>query len=102
MSARPVAHGPLASLALAAFALALTPVAVASLIIAFAQLRIAQLLRWQRLEGGEFRLQSKRHHAHHRPTALVNGGRMQKAVYVVRALARQGYRVVLVEERGWG
>jgi hypothetical protein len=26
---------------------------------------------------------------------------MQKSLYVVRALAAQGYRVVLVEERGW-
>ncbi|CAD6961427.1 unnamed protein product, partial [Tilletia controversa] len=34
--------------------------------------------------------------------ALVNGGRMQKSLYVVRALARQRYRVVFVEERGWG
>ncbi|KAE8269792.1 hypothetical protein A4X09_0g2556 [Tilletia walkeri] len=37
-----------------------------------------------------------------RRVALVNGGRMQKSLYVVRALAQQGYRVVLVEERGWG
>lgn len=35
-------------------------------------------------------------------TALVTGGRAQKAVYVTRALAKQGYRIVLAEERGWG
>jgi hypothetical protein len=34
--------------------------------------------------------------------ALVTGGRAQKAVYVTRALAYQGYRVILAEERGWG
>lgn len=37
-----------------------------------------------------------------KPTALVNGGRMQKSIYVARALAANGYRVILVEERGWG
>lgn len=34
------------------------------------------------------------------PTALVNGARMQKSLYIARALARQGWRVVVVEERG--
>ncbi|CAO1638853.1 unnamed protein product [Sympodiomycopsis kandeliae] len=37
-----------------------------------------------------------------RPTAMVNGGRMQKCLFVSRALAKQGYRVVVVEEEGWG
>lgn len=31
---------------------------------------------------------------------LVNGGRMVKALVVSRALARAGYKVVLVEEEG--
>lgn len=35
-----------------------------------------------------------------RRTALVNGGRMQKSLFVARALAKRGFRVVLVEERG--
>lgn len=35
-----------------------------------------------------------------RGTALVNGGRMQKSLFIARALARQGWRVVVVEEQG--
>ncbi|UZJ51515.1 hypothetical protein CBS101457_000835 [Exobasidium rhododendri] len=42
---------------------------------------------------------SSRHR--HKPTALVNGGRMQKSIFVARALSQKGYRVVLVEEKGW-
>jgi hypothetical protein len=34
--------------------------------------------------------------------ALINGGRMQKSLYVARALHEIGYRVILVEEKGWG
>ena len=34
------------------------------------------------------------------PVALVNGGRMQKALTVARALAQQGYTVIGVEESG--
>jgi hypothetical protein len=47
-------------------------------------------------------------YGHHRSfkqrkkTALVNGGRMQKSIYVARALAKAGYKVILVEEKGWG
>ncbi|CAO1615190.1 unnamed protein product [Parajaminaea phylloscopi] len=36
------------------------------------------------------------------PTVLVNGARMQKSLFIARALARQGWRVVVIEERGWG
>lgn len=35
-----------------------------------------------------------------RKTALINGGRMQKSLFVARALSKRGFRVVLVEERG--
>lgn len=31
---------------------------------------------------------------------MVNGGRMQKCLFVSRALAKQGFRVVVVEEEG--
>ncbi|EPQ28931.1 uncharacterized protein PFL1_03731 [Pseudozyma flocculosa PF-1] len=35
-------------------------------------------------------------------TVLINGARMQKSLAACRAFGRQGWRVVLVEERGWG
>lgn len=35
-----------------------------------------------------------------RPTVMVNGGRMQKCLFVSRALAKQGFRVIVVEEEG--
>lgn len=35
-----------------------------------------------------------------RPTVLINGGRMQKCLYMARAFAKRGYRVVVVEEQG--
>ncbi|KAN0063250.1 hypothetical protein ACQY0O_004414 [Thecaphora frezii] len=35
-------------------------------------------------------------------TVLINGARMQKALAASRAFGRQGWRVVLVEEQGWG
>ena len=42
-------------------------------------------------------LESKR-----KRTALINGGRMQKSIFVARALKQKGYRVIVVEEKGWG
>ena len=35
-------------------------------------------------------------------TVLVNGARMQKSLAICRTFARNGWRVVLVEEQGWG
>lgn len=35
-------------------------------------------------------------------TVLINGARMQKSLAACRTFARNGWRVVLVEERGWG
>lgn len=35
-------------------------------------------------------------------TVLVNGARMQKSLAICRTFARNGWRVVLVEEHGWG
>lgn len=35
-------------------------------------------------------------------TVLVNGARMQKSLAICRAFARNGWKVVLVEEQGWG
>lgn len=40
--------------------------------------------------------------ARSRPTALINGARMQKSLFLARALSAQGFRVVLVEEAQWG
>lgn len=37
-----------------------------------------------------------------RRVALINGGRMQKSIYIARALSASGYKVILAEERGWG
>lgn len=43
-------------------------------------------------------------HTSHPPqrTVLVNGARMQKSLAICRTFARNGWRVVLVEEQGWG
>ncbi|TKY86762.1 hypothetical protein EX895_004402 [Sporisorium graminicola] len=35
-------------------------------------------------------------------TVLVNGARMQKSLAICRTFARNGWKVVLVEEQGWG
>ncbi|SPO23091.1 uncharacterized protein UTRI_01769 [Ustilago trichophora] len=35
-------------------------------------------------------------------TVLVNGARMQKSLAICRTFARNGWRVILVEEQGWG
>lgn len=45
--------------------------------------------------------QSRRSHGRQR-TVLINGARMQKSLAACRTFARNGWRVVLVEERGWG
>lgn len=79
------AHGPIACLALALFAILLTPVTLT---------RIAWL--------GPHALLGSRRRTSNGKVALVTGGRAQKAIYVTRALARQRYRVILAEERGWG
>ena len=82
-------HGALACVVLALLSLALAPLSLAFALIGASAARLG---------GGGPALLPK---GDKRPTALVNGGRMQKSLYVVRALAAQGYRVVLVEERGW-
>ncbi|KAJ9478330.1 Carbamoylphosphate synthase large subunit [Pseudozyma hubeiensis] len=42
-------------------------------------------------------------HAHAaQRTVLVNGARMQKSLAICRTFARNGWKVVLVEEQGWG
>ena len=35
-------------------------------------------------------------------TVLINGGRMQKSIFIAKAMAAKGYRVIMAEERGWG
>jgi hypothetical protein len=86
-NARPP-HGALACVVLALLSLALAPLSLAFALVGASAARLG---------GGGPALPK----GDKRPTALVNGGRMQKSLYVVRALAAQGYRVVLVEERGW-
>ncbi|CAD6972993.1 unnamed protein product [Tilletia controversa] len=97
-------HGPVACLLLAFLSFALVPVTATQVLRSF-------LSRSQKQSGvdlgpenaftdGESSNPLKDREQGR--VALVNGGRMQKSLYVLCALARQGYRVVLVEERGWG
>ncbi|SNX83285.1 uncharacterized protein MEPE_01992 [Melanopsichium pennsylvanicum] len=50
------------------------------------------------------RLQSMGQNGHstNQRTVLVNGARMQKSLAICRTFARNGWKVVLVEEQGWG
>ncbi|KAK0526495.1 hypothetical protein OC834_004787 [Tilletia horrida] len=88
-------HGAAACLLLALLSLACIPITLLQVLLA--RLSTSQVARddAQASKSGIAKDGERR-------VALVNGGRMQKSLYVVRALARQGYRVVLVEERGWG
>ncbi|CAD6891401.1 unnamed protein product [Tilletia caries] len=99
--ANPQQHGPVACLLLALLSLALVPLTAVQV--------LHSLLSLSKSQGGidsgsKSAVATSRSvkDEKRRRVALVNGGRMQKSLYVVRALASQGYRVVLVEERGWG
>ncbi|KAK0543605.1 hypothetical protein OC846_006361, partial [Tilletia horrida] len=97
LDSRRQGHGILACLALTLLSIALLPISISQVTLA--------LIRQRRLSSGPKLSQAQKSRIEHgRPTgvALVSGGRMQKSLFVVRALAARGYRVILVEERGWG
>lgn len=73
------AYSPLSSLLLAFIAISATP------------LTLLRILLFSRTP---LKLKSTK-------CALVTGGRSQKALYVTRALAKSGYKVILAEESGW-
>lgn len=75
-------QGPLTSFFLAILALSLTPITLLRILFFSRKLKGSQTVK-----SSEY--------------ALVTGGRSQKALYVTRALAKSGYKVILAEETGW-
>ncbi|PWN43919.1 hypothetical protein IE81DRAFT_287884 [Ceraceosorus guamensis] len=93
-------QGVLTCFCLVALSLCLAPLTIAQCV--FVYLRTQHRSNGDAAQARRSAGRNGREDASQGPIALVNGGKMQKALYVVRALHRQGYRVVLVEERGWG
>ncbi len=84
----------LSSLLLLALSLSLLPLTLLASITAYARARFL-------LSGERWVHYARKDRPRHKaPIALVNGGRMQKALTVARALAQQGYVVIAVEEQG--
>lgn len=84
-------YGPLSCIGLIVFSLTLLPLSIVQcLTVSLLKICIDNVWKDKGPNIGNSR------------TVLVNGGRMQKCIYVIRALARQGYRVILVEQSGWG